>query len=114
MSWIALDDVVGALYTLLHRADVSGPVNLVAPAPATNRELTAALGRVLGRPTLLTVPATMARLAFGEMGEALLLGSTRVVPQRLADVGFGFETPALDEALRCELGLAAPSPCSDL
>lgn len=105
MSWIALDDVVGALHHLLHAHDARGPVNLVAPAAATNRDFTAVLGRVLGRPTVLPVPAAMVRLAFGEMGEALLLGSTRVVPARLGELGFGFQTPALDEALRAELGL---------
>lgn len=108
MSWIALDDVVGALHALLHHEEVAGPVNLVAPEAATNRDFTAALGRALRRPTVLPVPAAAIRLAFGEMGEALLLGSTRVVPDRLIGMGFGFETPNLDDALRSELGLVRP------
>lgn len=106
MSWIALDDVVGALHALLHHPDASGPVNLVAPEPVTNRDFTATLGRVLRRPTVLPVPEAMVRLAFGEMGEALLLGSTRVVPERLGALGFRFETPSLAAALRSELGVA--------
>ena len=100
MSWIALDDVVGAMeYALLHEK-LSGPVNATVPRPATNREFTKTLGRVLHRPTIFPMPAFAARLAFGEMADALLLASTRVEPQALADAGFRFQFPDLEAALR--------------
>ena len=107
VPWIGLEDVVGALHALLVRDDLAGPVNLVAPAPVTSEELARTLGRVLRRPAVLPIPAAAIRLAFGEMGEALLLGSTRVVPRRLTEAGFPFLYPALEGALRHELGRAA-------
>ena len=103
-SWISLDDVVPALLFVLEDEALSGPVNLVAPNPVTNREFTKALGRVLSRPTLLPMPAFAARLAFGEMADALLLASTRVLPNRLTAAGFHFEYPQLEPALRHLLG----------
>jgi uncharacterized protein (TIGR01777 family) len=105
LSWIALDDVVGALHHLLFADGVSGPVNLVAPAPVTNAELTHTLGRVLHRPTVLPLPAAVVRLLFGEMGESLLLGGVRVVPRTLEASGFRFLYPELDQALGAELGV---------
>ena len=105
LSWIALDDVVGALHHLLFADGVSGAVNLVAPAPATNAELTHVLGHVLGRPTVLPLPAAAVRAVFGEMGESLLLGGVRVAPRVLAASGFRFLYQALDDTLRAELGL---------
>ena len=99
MSWIALDDVVGAMQFLLAKDSVSGPVNLVSPQPATNREFTKTLGKVLSRPTILPMPAFAARLAFGEMADALLLSSTRVVPERLLAEGYAFQYPQLRPAL---------------
>ena len=104
MSWIALDDLVAVLEHLALTDELSGPVNAVAPHPVTNREFTATLGRVLGRPTLLPLPAFMVRLLFGEMGQALLLDGARVLPSRLEASGFGFRYPRLEEALRAELG----------
>lgn len=104
MSWIALDDVVGAIHHVLMTPDLSGPVNAVAPAPVTNRDFTKTLGRVLGRPTLLPIPAFGARVAFGEMADELLLASTRVVPARLTTSGYPFRFPHLEEALRHLLG----------
>ena len=82
---------------------LSGPVNAVAPHPVTNREFTATLGRVLGRPTVLPLPAAMVGLLFGEMGQALLLEGARVRPTRLEASGFRFRYPRLEEALRAEL-----------
>lgn len=104
MSWIALDDAVGALHHLLYAGEMSGPVNLVAPNPVSNREFTATLGKVLRRPTLAPVPAAAIRLIFGELGERLLLEGQRVLPSRLRGSGFAFEFPVLEEALRWELG----------
>lgn len=103
-SWIALDDVVGAILFVLENEALSGPVNLVAPGAVTNREYTKTLGRVLSRPTILPMPAVAARLAFGEMADALLLSSTRVVPDVLTGAGFQFQYPQLEPALRHLLG----------
>ena len=104
MSWVALDDLLRvALFALAHPG-VSGPVNVVAPEPVTNREFTKTLGRVLGRPTIVPMPAFAARLAFGEMADALLLGGARVHPVVLQDAGFSFGYSTLDAALRHVLG----------
>ena len=104
MSWVALDDVLGGVLHALRTEDVAGAVNLVAPNPVTNREFTKTLGRVLRRPTIFPLPAFGARLAFGEMADALLLASSRVEPTRLRDGGFDFGFPALEDALRHVLG----------
>ena len=101
MSWIALDDLVGAIVYLLSRDEpVTGPVNIVAPNPATNLGFTKTLGRVLSRPTFFPMPAFAARLLLGEMADALLLSSTRVAPQALISSGFKFQYPELEPALR--------------
>ena len=100
MSWIALDDVIAAILHMLNVADLRGPVNVVTPQPVTNRDFTRTLGRVLSRPTLLPLPAFAARLAFGEMADALLLASQRVEPARLLGSGFKFSYPELGGALR--------------
>lgn len=104
MSWIALDDVIGALRHALGTDALRGPVNAVAPAPVTNAEFTRTLGRVLRRPTLVPMPAFAARLALGEMADELLLSSQRVLPARLLASGFAFRYPTLEGALRHELG----------
>lgn len=104
LSWIALDDVVGAIHHLVFTETIAGPVNLVAPAPVTNVEFTRTLGRVLCRPTLVPVPAAAVRLLFGEMGETLLLGGAHVVPGVLPAAGFRYLYPSLEGALRAELG----------
>lgn len=99
MSWIALNDVTEAIKFLIARDDVRGPVNLVSPQPVTNGEFTETLGRVLSRPTFFAMPAFGARLAFGEMADALLLSSARVLPNRLAGAGYQFVYPQLEGAL---------------
>lgn len=99
VSWISLDDLVSALVFMLANPSVTGPVNAVSPQPVTNAEFTNALGRVLRRPTILPMPAFAARLAFGEMADALLLSSTRVVPQALQAAGYRFRYPELELAL---------------
>jgi hypothetical protein len=98
-SWIALDDMVAVIRHLLERGELVGPVNACAPAPVTNAELTKTLGRVLGRPTVLPVPAFALRLAIGEMAKAVL-ASTRMRPERLLATGFRFRFPELEGALR--------------
>jgi uncharacterized protein len=100
MSWVALDDVVGAFQFALTTSQVSGPMNLVAPRPVTNADFTKTLGRIVSRPTIFPMPAFAARLAFGEMADALLLSSTRVDPQALTAAGYQFRWPELEPALR--------------
>ena len=104
MSWIALDDVVAAALHAIRTDGLEGPVNAVAPNPATNTEFTKTLGRVLRRPTIFPMPAFGARLAFGEMADHLLLGGARVEPTRLKEAGFEFGYPTLEGALRHLLG----------
>ena len=104
VSWVALDDLVGIVLHTLQSGELRGPVNAVAPVPVTNRELTEALGKVLSRPTLFPVPAFALRLAVGEMADALLLSSARVVPGRLEATGYPFRFPELPAALRHLLG----------
>lgn len=103
-SWISVDDEVGAIRFLLD-ADVSGPVNLTAPEPVTNAEFTKVLGKVLGRPTLLPVPAFGPKILLGsELAEQLLFTSARVLPTTLTDAGYVFATPDLESGLRKVLG----------
>lgn len=103
-SWITIDDEIGALMHLL-QADVSGPVNLTAPNPVTNAELTQVLGSVLGRPTFIPVPAFGPRLLLGrEMAEALLFDSARILPSRLEAASYEFIHPDLETGLRAVLG----------
>ncbi len=102
-SWIEVGDLVRAIELCLALDALAGPVNAVAPAPIANREFTRVLGRVLGRPTLVPLPALAVRLLLGEMGQALLLDSARVLPQRLERAGFRFRHPGLETALRAAL-----------
>ena len=104
MSWIALDDAVGAILHALAHEELEGAVNVVAPRAVTNAEFTKTLGGVLGRPTIFAVPAFAARLAFGEMADAALLVSQRAEPSRLRATGYGFKYPELEGALRHALG----------
>ena len=104
MSWISLSDEIGAIRFLLDRKDISGPVNLTAPAPVTNSEFTAALNAAAGRRDLpwLRVPAPALRLALGEAAVELLT-SARVLPKRLQQAGYEFRYPTLPGALSAEL-----------
>jgi uncharacterized protein len=102
-SWIHQEDHARAFLFIMEHPDLAGPVNLTAPQPVRNRELTQALGRVLGRPTVMHVPAFMLRLVLGEFGEVLLTGQ-KVLPKRLLDAGFEFRFPALEAALKDLLG----------
>jgi uncharacterized protein len=107
MSWVALDDVLGAILHALTRDDLDGPVNVTAPHPVTNREFTKVLGRVLSRPAVLPLPAFAARLLLGEMADGLLLSSQRAVPTRLSATGYTFRYDDLEPALRHVLGRPA-------
>jgi len=103
MSWIGLQDAVGAILHALEHTELSGPVNLVSPNPVTNAVFTKTLGRVLSRPTFMTAPAFAVRLALGEMADELLLASIRVRPAQLLNSGYRFAWPDLEPMLRHEL-----------
>jgi len=99
MSWVSLDDHLAVIDYAIENEKIRGAVNSVSPNPVTNEEFTFAMGEVLYRPTFIPVPEFAVHLAFGEMGDALLLDSTRVVPKRLTDAGFEFKYPDLKKAL---------------
>lgn len=99
MSWLTVDEVARIYRFAVVHTDMQGPINAVAPQPVTNAEFTKALGRVLHRPTIFPLPAFAARLAFGEMADELLLGSTRVIPKRLQGAGYQFLHPEIEAAL---------------
>ncbi len=103
MSWIAREDYGRAVQFLLGSGAAAGPVNLVAPNPIRNADFTRALGAALHRPAALPVPAVALKLMFGEMAEATLLASQRVLPRRLDEFGFQFRFPSLVEGLAFEL-----------
>jgi uncharacterized protein (TIGR01777 family) len=106
VSWIEVGDVVRAILHLLERSDLSGPVNMTAPSPVTNRELATSLGRVLHRPAVMPVPAFALKLAFGAEGAEMLQSGQRVLPARLVASGFRFRFETIEPALRY---LLAPS-----
>jgi uncharacterized protein len=99
VPWVHLDDVAGALAFCLHSPEASGPVNVCAPEPVTNKELSKALGRVLRRPALLPVPGLAVQLLYGEMAQVVTTGA-RIVPARLLELGYSFRRPELEDALR--------------
>jgi uncharacterized protein len=101
--WIHLADEVGLILLALQDDRAQGPLNAVAPAPARNRDLARAIGRVLSRPSLLPAPALAIRLAVGEMA-SVVLASQRVVPTRALALGYRFRFPELEAALRDLLG----------
>ncbi|MGO9125965.1 MAG: TIGR01777 family oxidoreductase [Terriglobales bacterium] len=100
MSWVDLQDMVGAIQHLLTTDSISGPVNMVSPNPVRNAEFTRTLASVLRRPAILPMPAFAARLAFGQMADELLLASQRVQPAKLASSGYQFQHPDLLSALK--------------
>lgn len=99
-SWVSLDDVIDAILHALVTPSLRGPVNLVAPNAVTNAEFTKILGSALKRPTFFPMPAFAARLALGEMADALLLASARVAPKKLSASGYAFRYPDLAACLR--------------
>lgn len=100
ISWIDIDDLCRAIGHIIQTQSLQGPVNLVSPEPVRNKEFAATLGRVIERPAVLAVPSPALRLLLGEMADALLLSSVRVVPQKLQDSGFTFTHPDLYGALQ--------------
>ena len=99
MSWVHVDDLVGAVHHVIGTESLQGAVNMVAPHPVTNAEFTRTLAAVLHRPALLPVPAFAARLAFGEMAQELLLTGQRAVPAKLEAGGYEFRFALLRAAL---------------
>jgi uncharacterized protein (TIGR01777 family) len=99
MSWIDVQDMVGAIHHILNSDLLHGPVNLVAPKPVTNAEFTKTLASVLSRPAILPMPAFAVKLLFGEMGETVLLGSQRVEPTQLVMSGYPFRFSSLRASL---------------
>ena len=103
-SWIGLDDVVGAILHVVTTNSVSGPVNVVSPDPVPQRDFARALGRALGRPAVIPLPAFAVKLLFGQMGEEALLSGAFVSPAVLERSGFAWRLPALDDALAVACG----------
>jgi uncharacterized protein (TIGR01777 family) len=103
VSWVHLDDVVGALAFCLSTEAASGPVNVTAPEPVTNREFSKALGRVLRRPAVAPVPALAMKILYGEMAVVVTTGR-RALPRRLQELGYEFRRPDLEDALRGATG----------
>jgi uncharacterized protein (TIGR01777 family) len=99
MSWISLDDMVGAIQFIMAQDSLVGPVNLTAPNPVDNKEFTNVLGKVINRPTILPLPGFAAKILFGEMAEAILLSGTHVIPEKLKTAGYTFKHAALKDAL---------------
>jgi uncharacterized protein (TIGR01777 family) len=97
--WIHIEDEIRAILFLVHHESATGPFNLVAPNPLTNKELATCIGKVMGRPAVIPTPALALRTLFGEMATVVLDGQ-RVVPQRLLELGFPFKYPTAEEALR--------------
>ncbi len=104
MSWISLEDVVGALYHLMYEDDIEGPVNLTSPNPCSNNDFTRTLGAVLRRPTVFPMPAFLVKTLFGQMGKEALLEGAYVHPDKLIESGFDFLYPSLEDAFRYTLG----------
>ncbi len=105
MSWVAIDDVLGALHHIVFHPGLSGAVNLVSPNPVPNEEFTRVLARVVSRPAIAPVPPFALHLLYGrEMPDATLLSGARVMPGKLATDGYAFRFPDLEGALRHVLG----------
>jgi len=104
LSWIDLDDLVGLMHHALHTESLRGPVNATAPNPVTNATFSAALGRALGRPTVIPVPGFAVKAAFGQLGTEALLWGQRVVPQKAVESGYSFFYEGVEDSLRFQLG----------
>jgi NAD dependent epimerase/dehydratase family enzyme len=98
MSWISINDIRSMISFIIENESISGPVNLVSNHPVTNQTFTRTLGKALNRPTLLPMPAVLARTMFGEMADALLLSSSRVLPKKLNAAGYRFIDNDLEKA----------------
>jgi uncharacterized protein len=105
MSWIGLDDLLGLILYAIADKSISGPVNAVSPNPITNADFTMALGKVLSRPAKFSIPESIIKLPLGEeLANAAILSRTRVIPERLIEMGYKFRFPYLESVLRHTLG----------
>lgn len=104
LSWITLDDLVRALLHIVSSETLNGPVNLVSPEPVTGRMFAGTLGRLLGRPALVRVPAVLLRLTLGQLAEETILSSIRAIPSRLVRDGFVFQSMTIEDGLTSCLG----------
>jgi uncharacterized protein len=104
MSWVDLDDVIGALHHAAATDSLEGPMNVSSPHPVTNKQFTQVLGQVIGRPPLLPAPGFALKLLVGEMADAMLLSSARVMPRRLQETDYHFRYADLEASLRHQLG----------
>lgn len=102
-SWVSIHDLVGAIQHAIANDSIRGPLNATSPNASTNKEFTKALGHVLGRPTIIPMPAFLAKILLGEMAEALLLSSSRVIPKKLQESGYEFKHEDLEATLRALL-----------
>jgi uncharacterized protein (TIGR01777 family) len=101
MSWVSIDDEVGAILHALANTSVAGPVNVTGPAPVTSAEFTQTLGRVVRRPTVIPTPLLPLKVRYGgELVQHLLVEGQRVLPKRLEETGYRFAHPTLEDALR--------------
>lgn len=107
LSWISIEDELRAIHEALFREELQGPLNAVTPNPVTGIEFAHLLGRVLARPAMMPLPAFALRMMFGEMADGALLASQRVRPEVLEGLGFSWEHPGLEVALRALLGRPA-------
>jgi uncharacterized protein (TIGR01777 family) len=110
VSWITLQDTLAAIDHVIATRALQGPVNIVAPNPATNRQFVKALGRALRRPTITPVPAWALRLVYGEMARETILTSQRAVPRRLVETGFRFQHEHIEDAMRSVLTIHRTTP----
>ena len=106
ISWVSLEDVISAIQFCINNDSISGPINLCAPNPETNQSFSKKLASALSRPCIFPLPGFVVKLIFGEMGEELLLSSTRARPEKLLRAGFKFQYENLEEVFR--------SPCRDV
>ena len=102
LSWVHVDDVVGGIMFLLDHPELTGPFNLTSPNPVSQETFARTLAKIMHRPLFLKIPAVVVKLLFGEMGEYLLLQGQRVLPKRIAEAGYQFQHPQLDDALKHE------------
>lgn len=104
ISWIDIHDLLNIFDFVINNNSVSGPINAVSPYPVTNFDYTKTMGKVLGRPTFFSMPEFVARFAFGEMADEMILSSEKVLPARLSAAGFVFQYPELEGSLKHLLG----------
>jgi len=99
LSFVSARDAARVVVHAMETPDLKGPVNVAAPKPCTNAEFTSAFGKVIKRPTILPLPAFAVKIMFGEMGDEMLLGGVRAIPDKLEKSGYQFLHPTIESAL---------------